>query len=502
MRSSCQAKGARRNTAGVPPVHSSGEPLAPWVRASMESRFGHDFSQVRVHADGSAAESAGALRASAYTLGDDVVFGAGRYQPGSQNGQRLLAHELTHVVQQSSWRAGPAVSSIDALEREAERNAHAPFAEPLRVREWAMRSAPLMAPAVACKTTFAKATSFASLIDLVRAAEAKLAAAGITAAADQIHVLRGIYYGTDLSMDFRKEKSPTRNLGFQLFTQSTTPQDPRTILDCGLFDALLASPEVVDPKSKRHVDVGHLIIGLDARNATIPGLNFPGFGGTGTEIVTWLGDLGGGAARLSVLRSVSPKKSASAVFRGSDYGGSVNLEGDVAGFVAASGGSSSVVAPTFAPGKRLSDALDDYLSPKGASTEWKGRAASFLTMHKATFTAAGVLDNRSALVTRFGSQILDFACEYFGQRLIDGKLTKAQILAACDWVGSCAEEVAEAFVDALDDARTSGGRIEAKRFPAIKAKKAGCPSVVKSLKAGKSARSFFDDAKKSLEKLF
>src|SRR5690348_10689940 len=70
----------------------------------MESRFGQDFSQVRVHTDTKAAESARAVNALAYTVGQDVVFGEGQYTPGTQEGKSLLAHELTHVVQQD---AGP-----------------------------------------------------------------------------------------------------------------------------------------------------------------------------------------------------------------------------------------------------------------------------------------------------------------------------------------------------------------------------------------------------------
>jgi Domain of unknown function (DUF4157) len=66
----------------------------------MEPRFGHDFSKVRVHTDAEAAESAQAVNALAYTVGRDVVFGAGQYAPQTSEGRRLLAHELTHVVQQ------------------------------------------------------------------------------------------------------------------------------------------------------------------------------------------------------------------------------------------------------------------------------------------------------------------------------------------------------------------------------------------------------------------
>jgi len=66
----------------------------------MEQRFGHDFSRVRVHADAKAQMSAQAVNANAYTVGNDIVFASGRYLPGLAEGRRLLAHELTHVVQQ------------------------------------------------------------------------------------------------------------------------------------------------------------------------------------------------------------------------------------------------------------------------------------------------------------------------------------------------------------------------------------------------------------------
>ena len=81
-------------------LHSTGMPLEPSVRSLMEPRFGHDFSQVRVHTDGRAAESARAVNALAYTVGRDVVFGAGQYLPQTESGRKVIAHELAHVVQQ------------------------------------------------------------------------------------------------------------------------------------------------------------------------------------------------------------------------------------------------------------------------------------------------------------------------------------------------------------------------------------------------------------------
>jgi hypothetical protein len=82
-------------------LHSPGQPLDPTVRAFMEERFGHDFGGVRVHTNARAAESAWAVNAMAYTLGQNIVFWSGQYSPQTQEGKRLLAHELAHVVQQN-----------------------------------------------------------------------------------------------------------------------------------------------------------------------------------------------------------------------------------------------------------------------------------------------------------------------------------------------------------------------------------------------------------------
>lgn len=83
-------------------LSSPGQPLDAKVRNFMESRFGYDFQSVRVHTDSRAAESAQSIEALAYTQGKNVVFGTGQYAPESFSGRELLAHELTHVVQQTA----------------------------------------------------------------------------------------------------------------------------------------------------------------------------------------------------------------------------------------------------------------------------------------------------------------------------------------------------------------------------------------------------------------
>jgi len=135
----CQKKKLQRSGAGrgpdtAPPIvhdvlRSPGKPLDAQTRAYFEPRFGHDFSKVRLHTDSEAAESARSVNALAYTVGPQIVFGAGLYQPAAASGQRLLAHELTHVVQQKDHQpAGRALGvglGSDSAEREAEHAASA-----------------------------------------------------------------------------------------------------------------------------------------------------------------------------------------------------------------------------------------------------------------------------------------------------------------------------------------------------------------------------------------
>jgi Domain of unknown function (DUF4157) len=87
-------------------LRSPGRPLDPESRRFMEQRFGHDFSQVRIHTGEKATPSAKALHAHAFTLGQEIVFGANQYRPATCEGRRILAHELAHVVQQSGPTAG------------------------------------------------------------------------------------------------------------------------------------------------------------------------------------------------------------------------------------------------------------------------------------------------------------------------------------------------------------------------------------------------------------
>ena len=93
---------ALRNSGVRQTLDSPGQPLGESLRPAMESQFAFDFSKVRIHTDSRAAASAKSLNARAYTVGNNVVFGPGRFAPNTTEGRRLLAHELTHVVQQGA----------------------------------------------------------------------------------------------------------------------------------------------------------------------------------------------------------------------------------------------------------------------------------------------------------------------------------------------------------------------------------------------------------------
>jgi hypothetical protein len=407
-------------------LQAPGQPLDATTRSLMEARFGMDFGGVRVHTNEQAAASAKAVNARAYTVGQNVVFGAGEYEPNTLSGRRLLAHELSHTLQQARTTR-PAFG----VQRQQQ----------------------------PCTRRFTRAANFTQYITLVREAETRLAAAGYTSAEDRIHVLRGIYYGTTWSADYLVERSAVRKLGFQTYTASTTPDDPRPHLPCGLFEALRTSQDLAD--GGRHVDAGHLMIGLDARRSWTPrNVPIPSQGGTGLELSTWLGDLGGGAGMLAYRRVTDPGRRVMTVFSGTDFGGSINLEGDIAGFIVGRNTSttpSGAVPLAIPAGGTIADALQTYLLPPSggsalSSPEWNSRCTTFLQMRGGTFDTSGALTNRVALINAFKGQIQDFACWYLVNRLRQtSRLSLTTLRAASLHIPTTAEEVATVFVDALND---------------------------------------------------
>jgi outer membrane protein OmpA-like peptidoglycan-associated protein len=118
----------------------SGRPLDAGTRAFFEPRFGYDLSRVRVHTDTRAAESAHSLNALAYTVGRDIAFASGQYEPGTDAGKHLLAHELTHVMQQAG--GGPEIQRFVPCTRAGLSLEECPPREPGEIAQ--ARSSPMI----------------------------------------------------------------------------------------------------------------------------------------------------------------------------------------------------------------------------------------------------------------------------------------------------------------------------------------------------------------------
>jgi hypothetical protein len=154
MCAKCRAKrlALRRRSAGPAPrsapsiVHevlrSGGQPLDPGARGAAEARLGHDFGRVRVHTDERAAESAAAVRATAYSVGDHIVFGRAAYAPATPSGRALLRHELVHTLQHDGSAAIPDRLPIGAVDDEAEHEADRLATGPVQPRDVAVRRRP------------------------------------------------------------------------------------------------------------------------------------------------------------------------------------------------------------------------------------------------------------------------------------------------------------------------------------------------------------------------
>ncbi len=451
-----------------------GQPLDLRTKSFMESRFGADFSKIKIHTTGSAQRMNREINARAFTLGNNIYFNEGQYQPTSYGGKHLLAHELVHTVQQNQEHS--LGSTVFRQEGEVDEDG--------------------------CERSFQPASTFQELVDLVRAAEAKLIACGYTDIGDRIHVLRGIFYGTTWSNDYAVEASAVRNAGFQTYTASLEPDDPRACLDCNMFAALAGSQDIVD--GGRRVDFGHLIIGLDARRSYVArNVSIPTQGGTGLDISTWLGDLGGGAAMTAFRRVGDPTRRAARNFRGTDFGGAINLEGDAAGFLVGRPSGGITGAPELnSGGTSLADWLQNYLEPSGATAggEWNSRCTHFLQALGGIFSVSGALTNRASIITDLAGKIEAFGCWYLINRLRQSRrLSLPTLRTASNHLAGASEETASIFVDALLHCHSHPGReIRARTDPAptpVGSSPSGmCAAAIRALELAEETEQLLEQA--------
>lgn len=298
--------------------------------------------------------------------------------------------------------------------------------------------------------------TFAGVVALLKKAEdALVKKAGQTDPNTRICTLRGIYYGTEWSLDFKVERKRSeagariRNAGFLTYTGGNLPADPLPALGQALFDDLQGSQSIHD--GGFGIDVGHVLIGLETRTSVnLRTKKFSGQGGTGLEIVTWLGDLGGGAASLARKRVKAPQTSVSVIFNNSssDYGVMDNLEGDLGGYLVACG-QQPAGASTFAPGAGVAQALASY-APLTSRTEWDTRAMRFTTAIGGRVAPNGTLLNPIDLVKSLTGKLYEFAVWYTATRWVpSGELLGKDAEAACTHMRSAAGEVALTFTQTL-----------------------------------------------------
>lgn len=307
-----------------------------------------------------------------------------------------------------------------------------------------------------CKT-HTKAKTTKELVFLVKDAESMMIKNKLTDVGDRINCLRGIYYGTTYSMDYQKEKSENRNTGFYWYTGLTNvAHDARKMLKCSdnckgkLFEALYQSPEVTD-NTRKMIDFGHVMIALDSRRSYISkNTNLP-YGGTGLENVTWIGDIGGGVGMLAYRRTSDPKTRAKKVVFDSnhDYGCSINIEGDIAGYV---------IGCDMKKLENITDPTDNfnyiYLGlQRFFEKDWVARVNAFLTMIGCKIENR-VLSNRKEILENMIDSVTGMAQFYITLRSFDKSFDKKKLLQSFAYMESCAKEVSETFLDSLLSLRT------------------------------------------------
>ncbi|WP_049567471.1 hypothetical protein [Streptomyces sp. SBT349] len=299
------------------------------------------------------------------------------------------------------------------------------------------------------------AASFTAAVSLLAKAEARLVAAGQKTAEERVKTLRGVYYGTTWSLDYDVESKRSvagatiRNAGFVTYTGGHVPADPRPAFSgTSLLKDLKASQSIKD--GKRSVDIGHLLIGLETRTGLARTHVFPE-GGTGLEVVTWLGDLGGGAANLARQRARTPSTTVAYVFHNStnDYGFTDNLEGDAAAYMVAAGATPGGV-PVFGRGT-VSDAVKAYLLPAASASSpgWTKRASGWAAAIGAKVGPTGIADV-TALIASLTKKIADFGYWYAATRWVpSGELVGDAARRTCTHMDGAAKEVATVFVTTL-----------------------------------------------------
>ncbi|MBP1771601.1 MAG: hypothetical protein H6P99_764 [Holophagaceae bacterium] len=311
-----------------------------------------------------------------------------------------------------------------------------------------------------------------SLIHLLEEAADRLQHHGLSPL-QRIHILRGLYYGTSHSLDFERRNSRLRNWGFNIYLQASSPPDPTPMLGACLVRSLKDTTVVWH--GDRRVDAGHILVGLEARTR-LGATRLPlwGQGGTGLELGTWLGDLGGAAGLLVLQRLEDPAaRAVPLLFSTRTYDLRPNLEGDVAGYLVArnpivTGRVSMVRAERFVS---VAQSLEDYT--KEPESDWADRWEIFTRLLGGELGPAGRLLRRQELLAWVRRKTRRFMIWYLLYRLRDaGRLSQAALIEASRHVEGAAVELAELFLTVIEQGLNPGS---SQALPDLPASPPGSP---------------------------
>lgn len=284
----------------------------------------------------------------------------------------------------------------------------------------------------------------------------------------RIRTLRGLYYGTSHSLDFERRQSRSRNWGFNLYRQNIAPPDPTPVLGASLVRALKDSAVV--RHQDRWMDAGHILAGLEPWTrlgaARLPLL---GQGGTGLELGTWLGDLGGAAGLLVLQRLENPMaRAVPLLFPKHTYDLRPDLEGDVARYLVArdpivKDHVSLLKSSQFVS---VAHALEDYAQKP--ESDWADRWRLFARPWGPKRAAPPAhLSRRQDLLAWVRKKIQGFTNWYLLDRLQDaGRMSRATLAEAFRHVEGAAAELSELFLSVLEQGLPPGASMDLPDLPA------------------------------------
>lgn len=394
-------------------VRSPGQPLDPAIRSFMEPRFGHDFSSVRVHTDARSAHSASALDALAYTVGDNLVFGTGRYSTATDAGKKLLAHELTHVVQQRSG------ATQDGVQRERSMG-RSTIEAPASVQRL---SQPVVKPAPE------GAISIRAFILLVEAEEAKWPIAEQTQTSLMISRLRKIFYGTSGWDKYLIPGASGIDSGYSIHEEETGRENLSLIgpdADIVRKRQVLKDQYGMSPTISRHQevrledgtfdDIGHVFAGLDAANHftdVSAGLGLASVKDN-KAAVTWTGDLGSAVTEIIFKAQNSGAPTAVTAMQGivDEYASAQDMLGNIDAYVIA-----DQYDISNSGGKKVSELLRAYYLGEASTPDTRARAnrfSRFCALIGLKGWADGHFANEAAWLDRWTPEVAGAAALYYG----------------------------------------------------------------------------------------